>query len=184
MAKATLALLFVLSLVATLLLGINIGKKMEKLQSMPIPSPTPQNLQISPPSVSTTPPITPNNVTTSGNLTTYTSYNCFYKATYPNSWRHVELDAKSVAFENPSSTESGRVAILCAQSVPTPSVPVDKIANYSIGSISAKLYHNFSSDSTPLEEIIAPIPGKNMNIFIAGSGSVFSSIVKSIQFLP
>ena len=52
-------------------------------------------------------------------------------------------------------------------------------------SISAKLYHDASQkDGTPIDKVIATIPGKNLDIFIAGLPPTLTTILRSFKFIP
>lgn len=183
MAKATLLLLTLLALIATLLFGINIGKKIEQWQQTP--SPTPKKV-ITPPKskASFTPTKTASPSAIPKDKMVYRNTNCGYEIVYPKSWIKTEYDARSIALAESQATESSRVAIVCTTEIPKPPLPPDKIEKITLSTISATLYHDSSPlDGSPLDEVIATIPGKNMEIFIAGFGDSLQEILSSFRFL-
>lgn len=179
MAKATVLLLFVLSILAALLFGISIGKKIANSPNKPATTPT-QSLQPTP----TLTPYPTNTTTQESGLTTFTNPSCGYQITYPQNWVKIESDTQSVGLDNPSATSSGKIAIICAANIPKPSISPQDIDNYRLGTVSAKLYHTTSQNGSPLDEIIAKIPGKKLEIAIAGFGPTLTTILNSFKFIP
>src|SRR3989338_1170829 len=160
MAKGTILFLFLLAIIATLLFGINIGKKINLNQPPSVPSPTLTSIK---PTLIPTIPVASNSATTVGNTTTYINNNCGYQISYPAAWTRLESDPRSVALENPA-TSSGKLAIVCQEEIPRVPLPEEKIEDIKLGTISAKLYHDSSQkDGTPIDKVIATIPGKNLD---------------------
>ncbi len=187
MAKGTIFFLFFLAIIAVLLFGINIGKKLEKSQVSVMPSPTNYQLQTTNypttfPTLSFIPNASNSAVLINGKYV-YSNLNCGYEITYPQNWLRLDYDGRSIGLSNTSSSPSSNLAIICAPNIPKPALSADRINEYKIGTISAKLYHDASpKDGSPLDEIIAKIPDKNMEIFIAGFGPTLTEILSSFKF--
>lgn len=184
MAKGTILFLFFLTIVATLLIGINIGKKFNNQSLVPSPSPTTPLLQPTTYNLSPSPQVASNSATTLNGITKFTNRSCGYEVSYPENWKRLDYDAKSVALENPATT-SGKLAIVCAPEIPRVPLQLDKIEVIKLSTSTATLYHDASpNDGTPIDKIIAKIPGKNMDIFIGGLGSTLKTILNSFKFIP
>lgn len=180
MAKTTFVFLFILAIIAALLLGINLGKNLEKSQYQ-IP-PTPTLTKISPTVPASPSPIASTSTVINGK---YANKACGYEVTLPISWVKYEYDAKSVAFASSSASDSAKIAIICSLRIPTPAIAEINIEKYKLSTISALLFHDSSpKDGKPLDEIIAKVPGKNMDIFIAGFGPSLAQLLSTFKFLP
>ncbi|EKD68127.1 MAG: hypothetical protein ACD_48C00069G0001, partial [uncultured bacterium] len=61
----------------------------------------------------------------------------------------------------------------------------EQIDSIQVASISAKLYHTKSAkDDALFDALIFRNPNTAMDIYLAGVGSTFSAIIKSITILP
>lgn len=181
MAKGTIIFIFLLSLLATLLAGINIGKK---LSSQP-PTGKQTTINLTPTIIPSLKP-SPSSSTSAlpNGRTLYTNNACGYEVSYPSTWIKSEYDPKSVAFAVSQASASAKIAVICAAEVPRPPLLPEKIVDYKLGTVSAKIYHDTSpKDGSPLDELIAKMPDKNLDIYIAGFGPAFTAILSSFKFL-
>lgn len=189
MAKGTIVSLFILALVATLLFGINIGKKISSNQNMPseptinvqrpttIPTPT---LTLSPTITSTS----SSQISGSKSLTTYSDKTCGFSFSYPGSFiKQQTVNEKSIIISDPND-ENQAIAATCAQEIPKPPLPDNKIEQIILDKVTAALYHDTNAkDGTPRDEVIVRHPTNNMEIIIAGFGSLFQQAISSFRFI-
>ena len=182
MAKTTILVLFILTVIAALLFGINIVKKIQSsLEKPPTPTIT-LKPSLKPIIPSVTSSATPS--AASAGQTVYKNTACGYEIVYPKTWIKQDYDAKSIALSENQASNSAKIAIVCAQEIPKPPLTEDKIEQIKLSSVSATLYHDSSpKDGTPLDEVIATIPGKSMDIFIAGFGPTLQQILSTFRFL-
>ncbi len=164
MHRNTFLLVLILAIVAALLVGVNIGRKFSpQVEEVPSLSPTP---------IPTQPPQT----------TLFTSPNCGITLTLPQGTTVKAEATNSAQFVSPDSSV---VLFACEKEIPRTALPAEKIETIQVASISAKLYHTKSAkDGTPFDALIFRNPNTAMDIYIAGLGSTFSAIIKSITILP
>lgn len=194
MAKGTTIFLFFLTIVATLLFGINIGKKLGKSESLSNLQPPTSNLQptISPtltpkptitlaPAIETSPSATV--IPRVKGISTYTDQTCGFTFSYPGSFiRQKTVNSQSVIFTDPDNPNIA-IATTCAKTIPRPPVSAEKIEAISLDGVAAMLYHDQNSDGTPRDEVIIKHPGNEMEIIIAGYGPIFQSALASFKFI-
>lgn len=162
MHRNTFLLVLILSIIAALLVGVNIGRKfsppVEEITSLsptPIPTPPPQ--------------------------TTFTSPNCGITLTLPPGTSATAVASNSAQFV---SLDSSIVLLACEKEIPRIALPAEKIETIQIASISAKLYHTTNpKDGTPFDALIFRNPTTAMDIYLAGLGSTFSAIIRSIELI-
>lgn len=162
MHRNTFLLVLILAVVAALLVGVNIGRKFTPpVEVIASPSPTP--------------------ILTAPLQTTFTSPNCGISLTLPPGTTVAAEATNGAQFVSPDSTV---VLLGCEKEIPKPAIPADKIETIQIASISAKLYHTTSTkDGTPFDALIFRNPTTEMDIYLAGLGSTFSAILRSIEVL-
>ncbi|MCJ7739879.1 hypothetical protein MUP32_00995 [Candidatus Microgenomates bacterium] len=189
MVKNTALLLFFLCIVATLLIGINLGKKIGKsevsnqqpvISNQPsVVSPTTtkkEELSLSPTSMATT--------SATAETSTVTDQTCGFHLTFPGSYlRQKTENNQSQIFTNPDKPEEG-VATACQEEIPKPPLTADKIESIILDGVAATLYHDQNAkDGTPRDEVIVKHPVKNIEIIIAGYGTIFQQALSSFKFL-
>lgn len=163
MHRNTYLLVIVLAVFAALLIGVNIGKRLQKQPASPsAPTPIP---------------------TTSTKI--YMNTYCGFSLSYPASYTVLENASGSAILHNTADkTES--ITLTCQKAIPRPALPSDKIETFvlSDSSMSATLYHDSSGrDGTPIDVLIFRHP-RGMDIFIAGYGEAFNAAIKTLQILP
>jgi hypothetical protein len=160
MHKNTFFLVLVLAVIAALVVGVNIGRTI---------SPTPQIPE-------TTVPPTP---TTTPQPTTYTNTKCGISLTLPSGTTVAAEASTGAQF---LSADSSIVLFACQQDIPKPAIPAANIESIQVASIAGKLYHTTSAkDGTPFDALIFKHPTTSMDIYLAGLGSTYSAIIKSIR---
>jgi hypothetical protein len=188
MAKGTIIALFILSSIAILLIGINIGKKIGISQSSPPKSENTEAVMKSADiSVSPTSEIRNNPITTESAAIKYTRYediNCGVSIDYNQEFirQDTEQDNSVIIMEkdNPKSA----IFIACEKEIPQPPLSADKIEIITIDGIKGKLYHDSSAkDGSPRDEAIFIHPFREMEVILAGFGRHFDYALKSLKFL-
>lgn len=170
MHRNTYLLVIVLSIFASLLVGINIGKKLQTKTepALSIPTPTP------------TPVVT---------LKTYLNTYCGFSFSYPSTFTVLGNASGSAILHN-TKDKTQTLTFTCQQAIPRPALPAEKIETLTIpastgASVSAKLYHESSpKDGTLIDTVIFRHPTNGMDGFIAGFGEAFDTAIKTLQILP
>src|SRR5689334_13041045 len=154
MYRNTYLVVSVLAVLAALVVGVNIGKK---LQSQP---PTQK--------IAATPTPTPGII-----MQPYEDTFCGFSVSYPSIFTVME-NASGSAILNNTTDKTQSIVLTCQKNIPRPPLTPDKIESLTLAtstgaSISAKLYHDASAkDGTPIDAIIFHHPKNGMDIFIAG----------------
>lgn len=187
MAKGTVIFLFVLAITASLLLGINVGKKLGISQITDNTSPM-LSASIQPPTITIT--LTPTQKATpsatmkkSTGITTYTDASCGFSFSYPGSFmKSKSVNGQATIITDPDD-EKATIAATCAASIPRPPVSSDKIESITLDKVAATLYHDTNSDGSPRDEVIVKNPNNNLEIIIAGYGETFKQTLTSFKFI-
>lgn len=171
MHRNTYLLVSILAVCAALLVGMNVGKGMQKLVPVaPVPTPIPT------PVINVAPQ-------------TYRDIFCGFSIEYPAGYTVLE-NASGSAILNNMTDKTQSITLTCQKGIPRPAVSADKIETLSIpaesgASVSAKLYHDSSArDGVPMDAVIFRHPANGMDGFIAGYGEAFNAAVKTIRILP
>ncbi len=184
MAKGTTIFFIILITVASLLFGINIGKK---LNSPQLPITNYQLSTITPsPTITLTPTLsaTPSAaVKKSTSITTYTDGTCGFSFSYPGSFiKQKSTNQQSTILTDPDDPKS-TIAATCAASIPRPPVSSDKIESIMLDKAAATLYHDQNQqDGSPRDIVIVKHPSNGMEIILAGFGSTFQQVLASFKF--
>lgn len=196
MAKGTIIFLFILALVATLLFGINLGKKLgnNQLQTVNYPA-SPAGRQQPTPSLSPTPSPTliilpaksasPSAVMKKNSATTtYTDTTCGFSFTYSGSYiKQKSTNQQATILTDPNDPTS-TIAATCAATIPRPPVSSDKIEAITLDKVAATLYHDQDAkDGSPRDEVIVKHPKTGLEIILAGFGANFQQALTSFKFI-
>jgi hypothetical protein len=164
MHRNTYLLVIVLAVFAALLIGVNIGKRLQKQPAAPsAPTPIPT-------------------ISTKIYMNTY----CGFSFAYPANYTVLE-NASGSAILNNAADKTQSITLTCQKEIPRPALSEDKIESFPIpeGSISATLYHETSpKDGTPIDAVIFRHPTNGMDGFVAGYGDAFNAAIKTLQILP
>lgn len=164
MHRNTYLLILFLTILACLVVGVNLGKKITK---------TPDIIQPTP-SVSQVPTNTP-----TPKFTLYTNSYCGLSIRYPDTHTLSESSNTGVSFTTQSGNE---VALTCQKDIPRPALPTEKIEKLTVASISATLYHEASpKDGTPIDIIIFRHPTNGMDVYLAGLGKDLVDFASTIS---
>jgi hypothetical protein len=163
MHKNTFFLVLILAVVAALLVGINIGRKFQAKPDQPLADSS---------------AVTP---TQSPKETVFTSPNCGISLILPPGTTATNIATNSAQFV---SADESVIQFGCQKDIPTFALSEDKIETVKIASMTGTLYHTTSpKDGTRVDALIVKHPTTSMDIYLAGLGSTFSAIIKSIEVL-
>lgn len=169
MARNTFVLVSALAVVAALILGVNIGRKINK----------PSDTLITAQSTPTLAPI----VQPTPILELYENKYCGVSFNYPNNLNLLESASGSAVFTSPDKPEDSFL-LTCQNEIPRPALTDDKIEVLVIASTSARLYHDASAkDGTPLDKLIFRHPTKRLDVLISGFSATFQDIIQSLTIL-
>lgn len=164
MHRNTFVLVLILAIIAALLVGVNIGRKFTPQKDV-LPSLSPTSIP-----------------TQSTQSTSFTNPTCGVTFDLPQGTTVSAETTNSAQFVSQDSTA---VVFGCEKEVPNISISPEKIETIQVASLSAKLYHTTSpKDGTPFDALIFRNPTTAMDIYLAGLGSTFSAIIRSIEVLP
>ncbi len=166
MHKNTAFLVIVLTVISTLLLGFNLGRKYERgfptteIGVTPTPSSSPANSRLD-------------------------QKNCQIKLEYPANLQLMEATFSAILID---PEQKGAVVILtCQKEIPRPAIPPEKIGAVILKSadgatFSAKLYHNTEprDNGQPVEELIFTHPKTKLDVYFGGLGEIYQQILKTI----
>ncbi len=166
MPKNTFVVVVVLAILAALVVGVNIGKRVTDTNNADTFTTT----------LSPTP-------TTQVNLYTYANRNCGISITYPEYFSLLENPLEGALLSNTRNSKDA-IIVTCQKDIPRIPLPAEKIEQVKIGTVSAQLYHDASqNDGTPIDKLIFTNPGTNKDVYIAGYGSDFNTVLQSLQIL-
>ncbi len=192
MAKGTIFLFFVLSIIAVFLVGINLGKKigisqskmsvdLSPTSSIVPPSKIPaSSVYLSPTIIST---ISATLTPLSSARVNFTDKTCGVSFSYPGNFiRQQTTNEKSIIFALPDDDKIS-IALACAEKIPVPPVKAEKIESIIVDGQPATLYHDSNSDNSPRDEVIVKHPFRSEEVIIAGYGATFQNAVSSFKFI-
>lgn len=191
MAKGTIFLFFVLSVIAVFLVGINLGKKIGVSQSNLSINLTPAAITTSSQPPTPTVILSPTIISTiSAALTpvssarvNFTDKTCGVTFSYPGNFiRQETTNEKSIIFTLPDDDKIS-IAVACAEKIPIPPVKAEKIESIIVDGQPANLYHDTNSDNSPRDEVIVKHPDRSEEVIIAGYGPTFQNALKSFKFV-
>ncbi len=173
MQRNTFIFVSVLAVVAALIVGVNIGKSMS---STPV---------VKTPAIAPSPMPTPLVTTVS-----YTNDLCGISLSHPSNVQRIDSTTSGTILTNPNKQEDS-IIIICQKDIPRVPLTDDKMENVTIVSasgsatLSAILYHDASGkDGTPIDKLIFYNTYKQLDVFIAGFGTVYQNAIKTIKLLP
>ncbi len=183
--RNTFIVFLALAIIATLLLGINIGRKITSLSSAQ-PTVLSQTAATATP-IATAQPTASANASPSATLgpevklQPYRNAGCGYSVDYPASWQFEEFDIFGTNLVN-SANPSEKITIVCASDLqpPTDSSPTREILLSAVPAV--YFADQKAADNTVADAVFAPIPDTDKTIVIAGKGTVFNTALASFQF--
>lgn len=167
MHKNTLLLASLLAVIASLLVGFNVGRSMSQ-STQPQPSPTP--------ATSPTP-----------TLAYLLGTTCGLSYQYPNTLTAMESSSSGIILANVANPEAS-IVMVCQQEVPrvplAPNLMEPMVIRAATGSASASavIYHDASAkDGSPLDKLIFTHPKSGLDVFIAGYGATYTQFINSLK---
>jgi len=194
MLKNTYYLILFLSVLAALVVGLNIGKKMQgqNINAQQLPTnnkqditPTPLNFSEDTPSSSVS-TFTKPAASNSGVLqktTLYTNTQCAISLTYPDTVAVSESATQTLGAVFRSKTNpSDMIVLTCQKEIPRPPLTAENIENFQVGTVAAKLYHDGSAkDGTKMDALIFTHPKTKLDVLLGGYGETFDKMAKSLK---
>ncbi len=172
MHRNTYLLVSMLAVLASLVVGVNIGRQFR-------PTDTTQFQTSLTPTMS---PTQPTEATTSSTKP-YRNDVCKVAFDYPGNFTLFESASGSAAFTGPTTNDG--ILLTCQKDIPRPGVTRENTEDIRIGSVAAKLYHTQSQkDGTPIDSLIFRHPGTKLDFFLAGTGDAFRKLISSVTLLP
>jgi len=169
MPKNTFILVVFLAIIASLLIGFNVGKKFSPTANQALPDSPPLPTETVSPSPS---PVV---------MTPYTNKYCKISLSYPETMTVTEPATGSAKFVSDKET----VIFVCQKDIPGIAVEEKNKESIKIGSASGMLYHTATpKDGTPIDVLMFTHPGTGMDVLISGVGSAFNTIIHSLTLLP
>lgn len=177
MAKGTIIVLSTLAVIAILLFGINLGKKIGN----PVPATPSPTIETQQPTltVDITEPATSNQSGTS----TYTDQSCGYTFSYPGSYlKQKTANQKSIIYVDANDSKKS-IAATCAATLPRPPVADDAKETVTLDGVTGTLYHDKDPMGNPRDDIFVKHPTNGMEIVIAGYGETFDTVRSTFRFI-
>ena len=170
MAKTTSILIIVLAILAALITGIQIGRKVGKTNPIAqLPSPA----QIS---ILSTP------ISSPLSLLNYSSSDCGVTFSYSPTYQLQEASDSAILTNSQTGDE---ITLICGTEFPTPPLPPEKIEEATIAGQLATIYHDASAkDGSPLDVVVLTHPQRLLQIALFGFGQSFQQLLNTLTILP
>ena len=182
-----LIFLSILAVLAALLIGINVGRKLNPNQEL-IPSPS---SRLSP--LPTTNPSTPlkasnqpfdgeQSRTTQGKPTTFSHPQCGVSFPMPSGFEIDQQASDGAKLVNQTTKEE--INLVCSDVLPKPPLTSDQIETASISGVTATIYHDAQAkDGTPVDVVMFVNPENGLEVALLGFGKVFKQVWQQLIFL-
>lgn len=192
MSKGTTLILLTLSVLASFLLGINVGKKLNPILNCPSPSPTPIILPSATPTASLLPP-SPLPTTATGSaiqsssqvqgVSVYNDATCGFSVTYPSHYvSKRSANGEGVILSDPSDGTKS-LAFTCAESIPRPPVSAENIEPVLLDGVAGSIYHDKDNEGLKRDIVIVKNAAKKAEIIIVGDPAVLNQSLRTFKFL-
>ncbi len=158
-----------LTIIAALLIGVNIGRAVapqSQPESTALTQPSPTKIQIPTP--------TPR-------ITTYTNTVCGFKIAYTEGWTIGDSTEQGTLFSNEKANSAALVA--CKFNTPRPPLAKEKTTTVTVASVSGILFDSGATDGSPTQLFVIKHPTKNEDIYVAGDGKEFNAFLQGISFI-
>jgi hypothetical protein len=186
MHRNTYVVILTLSVFAAFIIGLNLGKTINKPVIVNTPSPIiPDETQIATPTPTIqfiTLPSSPSSGTTIKSIP-YINTSCGVSLTYPDTVTVTESTTKTIGVMFTDKANPNNVIVLtCQKDIPRPPLPEEKTEYYKIGTVSGIIYHDTSAkDGTKADALIFTHPRTKLDVFIGGYGNAFNALIQSIK---
>lgn len=188
MSKGTAIFIAILSAIAFLLIGINIGKGLRVNDEIQLPKPNPPEIR---PTETPIPSptliyientlVTP--ITSDKTPHTYIDADCAMTYSYPGTYiKTLPTNERSTIFADSNDPDTV-IATSCMKKLPRPPVSSENIEAISVDGIAATLYHDKTQSGSPRDEIIVKHPTTGLEIIVAAPPDVLQNLLPSLQFM-
>ena len=172
MPRNTFIIVGFLAIFAALVVGVNLGKKFSQ---------KPNAAQTIAPTASPTLDLTPTAALSSSQV--FASDYCGISFKYPTNFTKLDAASGSAVLLNPDNAQAS-IAVTCQKNIPRPPLSSENIEQATVSGVIATLYHDVSAkDGTSIDKLIFNHPKNGLDIFIAGTGTIFEQIVSSLNIL-
>ncbi len=172
MPKNTFIVVGILAVFAALVVGVNLGKKFSQI---------PSTAQTVAPTISPTQESTPTAPRVSSQV--FTNSYCGISFDYPVNFTKLESASGSAVLLNPDNAQSS-IAVACQKDIPRPALTQENMELATVSGVIATIYHDASAkDGTAIDKLIFLHPKNGLDIFVAGTGTVFDQILSSLNIL-
>jgi hypothetical protein len=173
MYRNTIIFIAFLAVIAALLTGINIGRRLTTSAppaSLPAVTPAPVVIVPSPLASPTPAPVN------------YTLPDCGVSFVYDPQFTLQEASASAQL----TQTSTGeKISVACAASIPKPPLPKEKVDDITVAAVKTKLYHDASAkDGTPVDVVVVRHPSRKLDVGFFGFGEKYNDLLKTVTFLP
>ncbi len=172
MQRNTYVLVSILAVLAALVVGVNLGKKLSPAGQSPLGgAPTPTAV------VTPTPP-----------PQAFVNTACGFSVQYTDDFTLADSATGSAILQSNNDANKS-IIMTCQKNVPRPASPSAQIKKLFIptttgASVSATMYEdNSTPDGSTLDAVIFTHPTNKLDIFIAGYGDAFNALLKTIQVI-
>ena len=172
MHRNTYVVVSILAVLAALVVGVNVGRKITPLQVPETPSPTPSLV-----------------VSLSPAIQTFVNSSCGFTITYSDPYTLMDSASGSAVLNYPNDPTKS-IVMACQKSIPRPAIAAENIETVFLpsksgASVSASLYRNQSSkDGQPVDALVFTHPTKKTDVFFAGYGEAFNALIRTIIVTP
>ncbi len=171
MHRNTFLLVLFLAIFASLVVGVNLGRR------FPTPQPQTTKTAVSP----TSTPVVSEGQALS--LLEYRNTYCGIAFRYPGTLQQIEGATGSAVLVNQEKPEES-VVVTCQKDIPRPALAPERIEVATVSGVTARLYHDTSAkDGTPIDTLILRHPKTGLDVFLAGSGPTFQGILSTLKIL-
>ncbi|GEM_PF-569772 len=172
MQRNTFIIVGFLAIFAALVVGVNLGKKFSQ---------KPNAAQTIASTANPTLESTPTAALSSSQV--FTSDYCGISFNYPANFTKLDAASGSAVLLNPDDAQAS-VAVTCQKNIPRPPLLSENIEQATVSGVTASLYHDVSAkDGTAIDKLIFRHPKNGLDVFIAGTGTVFEQILTSLAIL-
>ncbi len=168
MVRNTAIFIIILAIIAALVVGIQIGRKVTT-GSLLASSPSLLAQQYASPSIIASP---------SATLQTFIHKECGVQFQYDSTYQVTESSNSAILI---NGATGDRISLACAAEIPIPPLTQDKIEAATVAGQPATLYHDASAQTgAPVDVVIFKHPTNSLMIALLGFGEKFRQFVDSL----
>lgn len=178
MHKNTIIVIIILAVVASLLIGINLGRKIGKVQTLTNPSPSAVLVEIPSPSPSVDAQPSPPPKTS----VLYSLKGCGISFAYDTEYT-LQIASRGAQLTH-ATDANNKISIACQADIPRPPLTEERIEDATIAGVQTVIYHDASAkDGLPLDAVIFTHPKNKLDIAILGFGEAYDRLLQTVEIL-